>query len=248
MCYVWLQMKEQFEANIKLYQDKFNKLKNKHVLIIGIGGVGSWCAELLSRSGITYLTLVDMDDICFTNINRQVHALHSSAGKMKVDALKERLLDINPSIKIKTIIDFFNEKSKDKIFEFDYDFVIDAMDSAKNKALLVNECSLRKIPMILSGAAGGKKDINKIRLNNFKRVENDKLIKTVRRDLKKHYPDFRKRNYFLPCVFSPEETFIPSEYKGGGINCRGALGSSGIVTSAFALHIAQYVMEYFIDE
>lgn len=237
-----------FEGNSKLYGDNFAKLLDKHVLIIGAGGVGSWCAEFLSRSGIRCLTIVDMDDICLTNINRQSQATSSTVGKFKVDALKLRLLDINPECEINTITDFFTEKTKDKILNTKYDFVIDAFDSARNKALLAFECSKRGLPLILSGAAGGKRDLSKIDLKNFKRVENDKLIKLIRRDLKKYYPDFYKEDFYLPCVFSPETTYIPSELKGGGINCRGALGSSGIMTASFGLRMTNYVLESFIND
>ena len=237
-----------FEGNLKLYKEDFNKLQNKHVLIIGAGGVGSWCAEFLVRSGIHKLTLVDLDDICVTNINRQVQALTSTVGQFKVETLKKRIQDINPDCEVNQICDFYTKDTTDEILNADYDFVIDAFDSAKNKALLASECADKNIPLILSGAAGGKKDLTLIDLKNFKRVENDKLIKTIRRDLKKYHPDFFKKDYFLPCVFSPEPTVIDEKYKGGGINCRGALGSTGMMTASFGLRMANYVLEYFIND
>lgn len=237
-----------YEGSIKLYKDDFQKLKDKAILVIGTGGVSSWACEFLVRSGLTNLTLVDMDDICFTNINRQVQATHSTVGQFKIDALKKRLLDINPESLITTIHDFFTPKSADSILNKHYDFVLDGFDSAQNKALLVSKCSEKNMPLILCGAAGGKRDLSKIELKNFKRVENDKLIRTVRRDIKKYYPEHFKRDYYLPCVYSTENVEIDSALKGSSLNCRGSIGSSGLVTASFGIYMSNYIMEYFLND
>ncbi len=237
-----------YEGNKKLYKNDFEKLEHKKVLIIGTGGVSSWASEFLVRSGITNITLVDMDDICMTNINRQVQATHSTIGQFKIDALKKRLVDINPNSKIETIHDFFTKKTAEEILDKDYDFVLDGFDSSLNKALLIDLCSLKNIPAIVCGGAGGKRDVSRIEIRNFKRVENDKLIKSLRRDLKKYHKDFFARDYFLPCVFSQEKVTIADEFKNSSLNCRGSIGSSGMVTASFGIHMANYVIEYFLND
>lgn len=237
-----------YEGNKKLYKDNFIRLTNKKVLVIGTGGVSSWACEFLVRSGVTKLTLVDMDDICATNINRQVQATTSTIGKFKIDALKSRLLDINPVSEIDTIYDFFTSKTASIILDKKYDFVIDGFDSSQNKALLIDLCSTQNIPLIICGAAGGKRDVSKVEIKNFKRVEKDKLIRNVRRDLKRHHKEFLNREYYIPCVFSQEQVVIEEQHKNSSLNCRGSIGSSGMVTASFGIHMANYVIEYFIND
>lgn len=237
-----------YEGSKKLYKDDFKKLQDKSILIIGTGGVSSWACEFLVRSGLTQLTLVDMDDICSTNINRQVQATHSTIGQFKVDALQKRLLDINPKANITVIQDFFTPKTADSILNSSYDFVLDGFDSSQNKALLVSMCSEQNIPLILCGAAGGKRDLTKIELRNIKRVENDKLIRNVKRDIKRHYPEHLKRDYFLPCVYSSEDVKIDQELKNGSLNCRGSIGSSGMITASFGIYMSNYIVEYFLND
>lgn len=230
-----------FFGNRSLYGDDISQLTAKHLLIVGLGGVGSWCAEFLARLGVSEFTLMDPDDICVGNINRQVLALDSTIGKMKAQVLQQRLLDINPKIKINIVEDFFNEKSVDSVFESSYDFVIDAMDNGKNKALLVQTCITQNIPMILSGGAGGKVDQSEVRIANFKRIYNDLLLRQVRRQLKRNCPEYWSGNYYLACVFSPEP--VEKSVNQKGISCEGT-GSSVIVTVGFALRICDYVVSY----
>jgi len=129
-------------------------IASSHVIVLGIGGVGSWCAEALVRSGLGEITLVDPDEICITNINRQLLATTKNVGQAKVMALKERLLAISPECKINTVCDFFDEKTFNQILDVNPSYVVDAIDRLKNKKLAIYECLKREIPIITVGAAG----------------------------------------------------------------------------------------------
>ena len=129
-----------FDGIAKLYgHEEFNILQNSHILIVGIGGVGTWLSEALARSAVGKITLVDLDDICVSNTNRQLIATEKTYGKMKVDVMRERILSINPNCQVKVIHDFFTERSKDEILSEKYDYVVDCIDSIKNKCILVSE-------------------------------------------------------------------------------------------------------------
>jgi tRNA A37 threonylcarbamoyladenosine dehydratase len=151
------------------------KLKSAHILVIGIGGVGSWVAESLARTGIGGMTLVDLDDVCVTNINRQVHAVSSTVGQFKVDVMKTRLKDIHPEIEIETKQCFFNPKNLENIFSRSYDFVIDCCDDFTNKCFLIEYCRKNKIPLVVMGGAGGKVDPLQIKITDMSISSNDIL-------------------------------------------------------------------------
>ena len=142
------------------------KIKKAKILIIGIGGVGSWVAESLARSGVGHQTLVDLDDVCVTNINRQIHALNGTVGKFKVDVMKERILQINPYSEIDTKQYYFNPKNLDVIFDKSYDFVVDACDDFTNKCYLIDHCRKNNLPLVVMGGAGGKKDPSQINITD----------------------------------------------------------------------------------
>ena len=224
-------------------ENKLKVLANKNFLVIGIGGVGSWIAEFLIRSGAYHITLVDLDEICVTNINRQIHSNHKTIGKSKVLTMKERLLEINPKAKIHTIEDFLTASTIDDIIHPEVSFVFDAIDSVKNKCLIIQKCKRLNIPFVIIGAAAQRVDPTKIILRDLNKSINDRLLFQVKKKLKKDYGYSKnsKRSYRAPAVYSTELP-LPlltnkddCEYRTGRIsNCESGLGSVGFVTSAFA--------------
>ena len=163
-----------------LVNDKFEKIKNLNILVIGVGGVGGYCVESLVRSGINNITIVDYDTIDITNINRQIIALHSTIGKKKVEVLKERILDINPNCNVKTFDIFYNEETFKQINLLEYDYIIDCCDSLKSKELLIRESVKNNIKIISSMGAGFKFDPSKIKITKLKNTSYDKLAKVLR--------------------------------------------------------------------
>lgn len=224
-------------------EDKLKVLANKNFLIVGIGGVGSWIAEFLIRSGAYHITLVDLDEICVSNINRQIHSNPKTIGKSKVLTMKERLLEINPDAQINIIEDFLTATTIDDIINSEVSFVFDAIDSVKNKCLIIQKCKRLNIPFVVIGAAAQRVDPSKIILRDLNKSINDRLLFQVKKKLKKDYGYSKnsKRSYRAPAVYSTEVP-LPQlnieegcEYKSGRIsNCESGLGSVGFVTSAFA--------------
>jgi tRNA A37 threonylcarbamoyladenosine dehydratase len=193
---------EIFKRNRLLLGDEaMNTLAAKRVILFGVGGVGSWCAESLIRSGIIHLTIVDSDRVCASNINRQLMATTLTVGQVKVDALKERLLSINPQADITTIEKVFNEESADTFDLDSYDYIIDAIDSLKDKALLILLATKSKAKFFSSMGAALKIDPTRIRVTEFWKVEGDPLARMLRKRFKQNnqYPS-RK----FQCVYSDE--------------------------------------------
>lgn len=244
----------------RLYtKDGQKKLKNAHIAIVGIGGVGSWAAESIARSGVGKITLMDMDDICFTNIGRQIHALSSNAGQFKVSVMKERILDINPECEVNAIEEFFTPSTMDQFFDLKYDYVIEAIDSVNNKALLISECFSREIPIITCGGAAGKIDPTKVTISDLNKTKNDPLLSRMRKVLRKShdFEQFKSRKYGIPCVFSLEfsryydnDTICdrPSGAMNARINCHQGMGTCSFITGTFGLLQASYVLNDLMDE
>ena len=246
-----------FEGIINLYGEAgFTKLVKAHVLVLGIGGVGSWICEALVRSGISNLTIVDLDDICVSNINRQIHSTDLTVGKFKVDIMSERLLSINPKLNITTKQTFFNEKSSAEILSTPYDFVIDAIDNVQDKVNIIHWCFKNNCPVITVGAAGGKQDPSKIIVNDLNRTEQDKLLFKVRRHLRRNHHEFRRlhdRTYKIPSVYSTEKARSLHEINADNKentpdittkNCNsGYYGSSSIVTATMGFMTAAHVLK-----
>ena len=238
-------MDKRFDGIKNLYgEDGFKKIQSAHFLIIGIGGVGSWICESLARSGATEITLVDLDDICFTNINRQIHSLEKTVGSFKVDAMKERLLAINPQLKVHAIQEFFTEKTQDLILNKDYTFVFDAIDSLKSKTILVSECKKRNLPLVCVGASGAKVDPSKIQVIDLNKTINDPLLSRLRKNLRRYYgfSKYPKKKYGIPTVFSTELPVISSCATGSMSNCQNGLGSASFITATFGFHAVSYAL------
>lgn len=216
-----------------LVNDKFEKIKNLNILVIGVGGVGGYCVESLVRSGINNITIVDYDTIDITNINRQIIALHSTIGKKKVDVLKERILDINPNCNVKDLDIFYDEETKDKINLCEYDYIVDCCDSLKSKELLIRESIKNNVKIISSMGAGFKFDPSKIKITKLKNTNYDKLAKVLRNKLKDD-----KKCLEIPVVFSDETNNIKSE----------VIGSNSYIPSIFGLYLTSYIINDCLGE
>lgn len=161
------------------------KLHKSTVMIFGIGGVGSFTAEALARAAVGHLILVDYDDICLTNINRQLHALHSTVGEAKGEVMKRRILEINPEAKVEVIKEFYSEADAERMLGRKPDYVIDAIDTVSSKVSLAKECLLRKIPLISSMGTGNRLTAENYRVTDISKTSGDPLAKAVRKLLRK---------------------------------------------------------------
>ena len=173
-----------FERLELLIGDKINDIKNKNILLIGIGGVGSYACESLIRSGIMNITIADNDIIDISNLNRQLMTNMDNIGKYKVDVMKDRILSINPNCKVKTINYFVDENNISMIFKDNYDYVIDACDSIDTKVSLIEYCINNNIKIISCMGTGNKMDPSRLRITDISKTNYDKLSKVMRRKLR----------------------------------------------------------------
>jgi len=233
-----------------LGNDSLEYLKESHFLIIGLGGVGTWTVESLVRSGVGKLTLVDLDDICVSNTNRQIHALEGSYGEMKADALRERVKRINPDCEVEIVLSYFNEKSCDSILSHNYSMVVDAIDSIDDKCLLINECFKRKLKVVTAGAAGGKIDPTKITVAELSKTKQDMLLKGVRKRLKREYlyPLGRgKAKVRAVYSFEPSKKLKACDIqKNVKLDCDGGLGTTTYMTGIFGFMLSHIAIEEFL--
>jgi tRNA threonylcarbamoyladenosine dehydratase len=222
-----------------------------HVCVIGVGGVGSWIVESLARSAIGRITMIDLDNVAESNVNRQVHALSDTLGKPKVSAMAERILQINPFCQVTEVEDFITPDNLDQMIgAAAYDYVIDAIDSVPAKAALIAYCRERGIRLITIGGAGGQTDPTRIEIRDLARTEQEPLLAKVRKRLRGQYgfPRGEKSKFGIDAVFSTEPLRFPEndgtcEVGSGisGLNCAG-FGSAMVVTASFGLAAAARVL------
>ena len=192
------------------------KLQAAHIVVVGIGGVGSWAAEALARNAVGVITLVDLDNIAESNVNRQIHALDGNFGKAKISAMRERILQINPLCVVREIEDFVTPQNASKLLDFDFDVLVDCIDDAAAKAVLAAQCKSVKSPIVMSGSAGGRLDPTKIKTADLSAVTNDKLLAKVRNLLRRDYQFPRASNnkksakFNVACVYSDEPVLAPN--------------------------------------
>lgn len=192
-------------------QEKMDEIAQKKVIIFGIGGVGSWCAESLVRTGIKHLTIVDSDRVCVTNINRQLHATTQTVGQVKTEALKKRLLEINPSAEINAIQKIYNQRNHDFFQLEQYDYIVDAIDSIGSKVHLIRMATRTKAVFLSSMGASLKLDPTKISVAEFWKVKGCPLAARIRKVIKKGELPAKK----FKCIYSEELL----ENKGTGDSC-----------------------------
>ena len=223
-------------------------ISQAHVAVVGIGGVGSWAAEALARSGIRRLTLIDMDHVAESNINRQVHALTSTVGMAKIDAMRERIAQINPQCEVQCIDAFVETDNWPAILPEGVDAVIDACDQVKVKAVMADWARRSKTLFITVGAAGGKRHAHKVDIADLSETTHDPLLAQLRYRLRREFgapKDGKKIN--VNCVFSREavaqaDASCAVEQGDGTLNCHG-YGSLVSVTASFGLCAAGWVID-----
>lgn len=230
------------------------RFRAAHICVVGVGGVGSWIVEALARSAVGQLTLIDLDNVAESNINRQIQALTGTIGQAKIGALAERIAQINPDCRVNLIEDFIDPDNLDRMIGGKgYDYVIDAIDSVKSKAALIAYCRDRALPVITIGSAGGKTDAARIEVRDMTKTEQEPLLKLVRKRLRTDYgfPRSIKTKFNVDAVFSMEPVSMPEgqadcELDVGtqgvtGLNCAG-FGSSMVVTATFGMIAVGHVL------
>lgn len=243
----------------RLYGQKaWRKIKQARVAIIGIGGVGSWTAEAFIRSGIEDITLIDLDEVCISNTNRQVHALDGNMGKSKAEAMKERMLLINPNARITCIVDFFTPTTAAAILSVPYDVIVDAIDSVDNKCLLLAECRRMGRPIVTCGSVGGRTDPTLIRRSDLNETTNDGLLRNVRKKLRKNHDFPNDGALDIPAVFSVEIPVFPNatgevcSTREKGVNsrmdCSTGFGTASFVSGSLGFAAASVAMDLMLRD
>lgn len=236
----WL---ERTELLIK--SDGLEKLQKSNILVIGLGGVGSFAAEFLARAGIGKMTIVDGDTVDITNINRQLPALHSTIGKHKVEVVAERLRDINPDLDLRPVNAFLNpENMKEILDDQQFDYILDCIDSVTPKITLITEAKKRKVKIVSAMGAGGKTDPSKVLVRDISKTNNCFLAKQVRKRLKK-----TNINKGIRCVFSTEIQNEESLKMTDGTNFkRSFYGTISYIPAIFGLYAAAEVINYLMKK
>jgi tRNA A37 threonylcarbamoyladenosine dehydratase len=222
-------------------------LARAHVCVIGVGGVGSWAAEALARSGVGQLTLIDADEVCVSNTNRQLHALDGQFGQSKVAVMATRARAINPAIELDAIERFLTPSTLDELLDRGYDLVLDACDAFRVKLETIAWCRRRKLPIVSVGSAGGRTDPTQIRVRDLSRTEHDAMFSLIRKKLRSdfHFPRNPDRYFGVSAVYSLQNVQYPQadgtvcgQRPAGGeslnLACGGGLGAATHVTGAFA--------------
>jgi tRNA threonylcarbamoyladenosine dehydratase len=237
--------KRRFAGVARLYGDAaFARIRAAHIVIVGIGGVGSWVAESLARSGVGTLTLIDLDVVAESNLNRQAHATLPNLGRNKIDAMRERILSYAPDCEVQTVDDFVTTENVATILPPEATLVIDAIDKASAKTALVAHCAAQKLPIIVCGGAGGKTDPTSIRAVDLTQTKNDALLAKLRTNLRSHHRFPRgSKKFHITAVFSEERQHGEAPVDGAsGLACAG-YGSVMHMTAALGLAAAARALE-----
>ncbi|WP_417658788.1 tRNA cyclic N6-threonylcarbamoyladenosine(37) synthase TcdA [Pseudidiomarina sp.] len=248
--------KQRFSGIERVYgQTAAARFQHHHVAVIGLGGVGSWAVEALARSGVGALTLIDLDDVCVTNINRQLPALTSTVGQLKTDVLAARVRDINPDCQVRVIDDFLTADNLEQCLGEPVTAVLDAIDSVTVKAALIAWCKRRKLPLVTCGGAGGQVDPSQVTSGDLAKATQDPLLAKVRYLLRRDYNFSKnpKRNFGVAAVYSTEQLRYPTadgEWNhakpGAGsmrMDCATGFGAAMPVTATFAMHAVALLLK-----
>jgi tRNA A37 threonylcarbamoyladenosine dehydratase len=245
-----------FGGVVRLYgSEAAEMLRDARVLIIGIGGVGTWIAEALARSGIGHLGLMDGDDVCITNTNRQIHAVAETIGHPKVAAMARRVHSIHPEVSVEAIGGFLTKENLELLDPARWDVVVDAIDAVPAKCLLLATCRERNLPVVTCGGAGGKRDGTRVRTADLAFTVQDALCKQVRKRLRQEHGFPREENspFGITAVYSDERPSFPwqdgrvcpAPEPGASLrlDCASGFGTASHVTGAFGLAAAGAVLE-----
>jgi tRNA A37 threonylcarbamoyladenosine dehydratase len=240
-----------------LGRDALGRLRAAHVAVVGVGGVGSWIVEGLARSGVGRLTLIDLDDVCVTNVNRQLPALDGQVGRPKVTVLAERVRLINPACEVAAVTEYFTPATAARLLAGPFDFVVDAIDRMTPKAELIAACRDRGWPVLTVGAAGGRRDPTRVQTGDLGDAFNDELLRVVRKKLRRDYgfdagTERGRMNFGVRCVWTDEHPVFPwadgtcaAEAEPGSnlrLDCDSGFGTAVFVTGAFGLAAAGEVV------
>ena len=250
---------ERFRGIDRLYgTGSAARLAMAHVAVVGIGGVGSWAVEALARSGVGKLTLIDADDVCLSNTNRQLHAIEGEYGRTKVEVMAERARAINPDIAIDAIPEFLTRANIPELLDRGYDLVLDCCDAFRVKVEMIAWCRRRKIPLIVSGSAGGRTDPTLISVRDLSKTEHDAMLALIRKKLREdfNFPRGPKRYFGVQAVYSLQNVRYPQAdgsvcgvrpsatgEAGLKLDCGGGLGAATHVTAAFAFAAVSRAIE-----
>lgn len=236
-------------------------LRSARMAVIGIGGVGSWAAEALARSGVGTIILMDLDDICITNTNRQIHAMNSTIGRSKTEVMAVRIKEINPEAEVITINNFYTASNAEKLQATHPDVIIDAIDSLSPKAHLIATCYRNKQALVTCGGAGGRLNPAKIEIADLSRTKGDPLLSSLRYKLKKDYGlplGEKARKLKIPCVFSQETPVYPTcdgetscsrdpDFQ-GKMGCDAGFGSITHITGTFGFFAASAAIQLLLNK
>ncbi len=235
--------KWQERAELLFKKEGLENLKNSNVLVVGVGGVGSFAAEFLVRAGVGNLTIVDGDVVDITNINRQLPALHSTVGMTKIDVVGDRLLDINPELNLTKVQEFLSPERAFEIVDEKYDYVLDCIDSVTPKLNLIIGAKRKRVKIISSMGAGGKMEAAKVKVADITNTVNCMFAKTIRRRLKEHKIDK------LKVVFSSEIQDESSLKMTDGSNYKKSFyGTNSYMPGLFGLYMAETVIRYLLKK
>lgn len=244
-----------------LGREALARLRRAHFGVVGVGGVGSWTAEALARGGAGAITLIDLDEVCVSNVNRQLHALDGQIGRPKVVVLAERIRAINPRCRVEAVQEFFVAGNAERLLAPAEPFsaVVDAIDSVAHKARLLAACAARGLPVVTTGGAGGKRDGTRLRLGDLGESGGDDLLRQVRKTLRKEhgFPGGEGHCYGVRAVWSTEAPVYPwadgtcaaAPEPGAStrLDCAAGLGAAVWVTAAFGFAAAQEAVRLVVE-
>ena len=237
-----------------------HRLRQAHVCVVGVGGVGSWAVEALARTGIGEITLIDLDEVCLSNTNRQLPALTHEVGKAKVEVLAARVAAINPGCNIHPVLEFFTAANADVLLSKPFDFILDAIDNVTNKCLLIAHARTKGIPLITTGGAGGRREATAVKIVDLAFSTHDPLLQQVRRKLRSEYsfPANHREPFGVECAYSPELPVYPqldgsvcatrdpnSDLR---LNCESGYGTASFVTGAFGFAAAGQIVRRLVEQ
>lgn len=241
--------------------EAYERIARASVCVVGLGGVGSWTVEALARCGVGALTLVDLDEVCVTNVNRQLHALSSTVGISKAEVLGNRVREINPECSVRVVKKFFSEKTADEILGCGYSLLLDTIDTAEHKVTLLAECIRRAIPVITVGSAGNRTAPTTARIEDLSRTIHDPLLMIVRKKLRQdhEFPRGERTRFDIPCVYAPlqrgpsegeEEQCEVAEGqpRARGKSCNAGLGSAVFMTGTIGFIAASEAISFLSRE
>ncbi|MCB1788516.1 MAG: tRNA threonylcarbamoyladenosine dehydratase [Chromatiaceae bacterium] len=238
-----------FGGVARLYGDQgLSALAAASVCVVGVGGVGSWTVEALARSAVGHITLIDMDHVAESNMNRQLPAIEAELGRAKVAVLRDRIASINPSCEVTLCDAFVTTDNVAELIAVGHQWVIDCIDNFRVKAAMIAFCRRRRQSVITVGGAGGQRDASRVRVGDLRRTEQDPLLARTRKLLRHDYgfPTNPKRRFNVPCVWSDEPRVAPpgecDASTEGSLNCAG-FGACMPVTATFGLIAAGYVID-----